>query len=97
MSEKRKLEAVIQLHEERRAELVDLAEHTAINLAKTHGKVTSPDVVKELRAKGFGEALDSVDRRFLGAVFRRQGWERIGFESKGSHMRPVTVWKRKGA
>ena len=97
MTERQKLDRIIELHEEHRADLIQIAQLVADSIEQLNGRVTSPEVVSKMRALGMGEVLDNVDRRFLGAVFRRPGWERVGFENKGSHARPVAIWKRKGA
>lgn len=84
----------LDLLEEHRAPMIEMAKMIAEWIAKKKGRVTSTDVICELRARGYGELLDSVDKRFLGAVFRAgKGWKRIGFESTGSHRRPVSIWR----
>jgi len=77
--------------------LVDLAREVAMQLAARDGQVTSSDVLTILRRRGYGPVLDQTDTRFMGAVFRGQEWERVGYlsgtDSPGSHSRPVAVWR----
>ncbi len=90
-------DAALDLLEEHRAPLIEIARAVAQELAIRHGRVTSPDVVQELRARGYGDMIDAVDKRFMGAVFRSgNGWERIGFENLGSHRQPISVWRKRG-
>jgi len=81
-----------------RADLVPAARAIAVELGAGGASVTSPQVLVELRKRGWGAELDAVDLRFMGAVFRA-GWERVGWvtgkASPGSHARPVAVWRRK--
>jgi hypothetical protein len=58
--------------------------------------VTSVEVFAEMRAQGYDTALDMVDPRWMGAVFREDIWTRSGFETTGSHRRPVAIWKLTG-
>lgn len=98
MSEVEKRDRQLDMFELTRAELLDVAKEAAVKLANAHGTVTSPAVVKELRRCGWGQSLDRVDLRFMGAVFRR-GWKRVGWalgaSSPGSHARPVAIWSLK--
>lgn len=87
-------ERALDALEQHRPALVAIAYETARRIAVEHGKVTSPEVLAALRAQGHGEAIDAVDRRFMGAVFRAsRGWRRVGWVSTGSHRRPVAVWE----
>lgn len=95
-AEARKRDRALDLLETYRGDLVDAARAVAEEIAGRVGHVTSPEVLAELRERGLGEALDSVDRRFMGAVFRK-GWRRVGLDNSGSHRRPVSVWVRQKA
>ncbi len=77
-----------------RAELIALARTAATHLANRNGTVTSPQVVKELRRRGYGPLLDKVDRRLMGPVFRG-GFRRVGYANEGSHGAAVSVWELK--
>lgn len=86
----------LDLIEEHRSNLVDVAYEIAVSLAKRDGTTNSSIVLAEMRSQGYGESLDVVDRRFMGAVFRAsRGWTRVGFKNIGSHKRPVSIWKLK--
>jgi hypothetical protein len=93
-TEEEKRDAVLDHLASLRADLVRLAREAALRLAHANGSVTSSDVLRELRATGHGPAIDSVDRRFMGVVFR-DGWERTGWVPDGSHSRPIAVWRRR--
>jgi hypothetical protein len=94
LQEAKARDQALDLFEVHRADLVEMARAVAIELAQTNGRVSGPEVTAELRKRGLGEALDSVDRRFMGAVFRAgKCWVRVGWESIGSHNQPVSVWK----
>lgn len=82
----------LDLLEAHRGPLVSAARRIAIEIERTLGRVSSPEVLRELRRRGYD--IDSSDRRFMGAVFR-EGWVRIGWEPTGSHCRPVPIWKLK--
>ena len=73
--------------------LIDLAREVAVELATARGVVTSPEVLEELRRRGYGSVLDQVDTRFMGAVFRGPEWVQEAWEGQGSHSRPVAVWR----
>lgn len=94
--ERAKRDSALNLFELYRGDLLDAARAVADELAHLNGRVTAPEVLSTLRERGFSEALDKVDRRFMGAVFR-QGWKRIGWEPMGSHGRPVSIWQKAGA
>jgi hypothetical protein len=97
-AERRKRDRALDLLEGSRGAIVEAAHSVALELCETTGRVTSPDVLAELKARGFDELLEGVDPRFMGAVFRAgRGWRRLGFENKGSHARPVSVWTRNPA
>jgi hypothetical protein len=82
----------LDLLEDHRGSLIDAAKSIAVSLARKNGKVTSTEVLEEMRNSWLKDAVSSVDRRFMGAVFRA-GWERVGFTNSGSHRRPVSVWR----
>jgi hypothetical protein len=84
----------LDLLEKHRGDLVAVARSVANRIAIRNGTVTSPEVLAEMRAIGLGDALDTVDRRFMGCVFRT-GWKRVGYSPEGSHKRPVAVWQRR--
>ena len=87
-------DVALALFENYRSTLVDAARDIAIDLADQQGKVTSPQVLAVLREHPeLGNVVESVDRRFMGAVFRSKCWERIGWIATGSHRRPVSVWR----
>lgn len=84
----------LDLLEQTRGELIDAARQVALRIAKEQGVVSSTEVFSELETTALKAKMDQVDPRWMGAVFRK-GWERVGFESTGSHRRPVSVWRRK--
>ena len=86
-------EKVLNTLEVVRAELIDQAKTIAEEIADIKGTVNSSEVVYEMRLRGIG-AVDLVDKRFMGAVFRK-GWERVGFSPTGSHSRPISIWRKK--
>lgn len=93
--ERSKRDMALNLFETFRGDLLAAARAVADELAEKNGRVTAPDVLAVLRDRGLGDALDEVDRRFMGAVFRAgTGWKRIGWEPGGSHGRPVSIWAR---
>jgi hypothetical protein len=75
-----------------RGDMIKLARTVAREIAERDGQVTSPQVVRELRARGHGPTLDKIDRRFMGPVFRK-GWKRVGYANEGSHGAAVSVWE----
>jgi hypothetical protein len=72
--------------------LVSVAKQYALALANQNGQVSSTDVLEAMRKDGY--AVDKAEKRFMGAVFRKD-WRRVGYENSGSHRRPVSVWARK--
>ncbi len=90
-TEAEKRDSALDLLERTRADLIALARATAREMGQRGDALTSVGLIKELRARGHGHMLDSVDNRALGCVFRG-GWEKIGYESVGSHARPCAVW-----
>lgn len=75
-----------------RSALCEVARDIAIRLARQRKRVTSVEVFAEMRAQGYDEALDAVDPRWMGAVFNEDIWQREGWETTGSHKRPVAIW-----
>jgi hypothetical protein len=78
--------------EELRSGLVEVAREVAIQLAKRRNRITSVEVFAALRAQGYDESLDAADPRWMGVVFREDIWQREGWETTGSHRRPVAIW-----
>lgn len=76
-----------------RAGLVEIGREIAIELAKNRGRITSVEVFAEMRARGYDEALDACDPRWMGVVFKEDIWKRDGWEQTGSHKRPVAIWR----
>lgn len=75
-----------------RGALCEIGREVAIEVAQQRGRVTSVEVFSEMRARGYDEAMDSVDPRWMGVVFRESVWKRRGWEQTGSHRRPVAIW-----
>lgn len=96
LTEEQKRDEALDLLAEARAELIRLALSVAKELCETQGSVTSSAVLKELRRQGHGPLVDSVDRRFMGVVFR-SGWEQTGWAESGSHRRKQPVWRLRRA
>lgn len=92
--EKAKRDAALDGLERTRRFLIIEAKRIAHEIAKENGTVTSPRVVRKMLELGYEDELNSVDRRFMGAVFRdSETWQRIGFENKGSHAGLNSIWK----
>jgi hypothetical protein len=87
-----RLNDVLDALEAARAALITEAHKIAVQLARQRGRVTSIEVWHTMLAYGYEEQLKGYDPRWIGCVFRR-GWVRDGFESTGSHKRPVSVWR----
>lgn len=92
IAQSRKRDAALHLFEEHRQNIIQVARVVAHNIANKKGRVTSPEVVREMLEMGYN--FDGIDMRFMGGVFRKY-WERIGFENKGSHCQPISIWKLK--
>ncbi len=97
MTQEQLRDQALDLLAETRARLVGAARILATAIAQERGRVTSPEVLKAMQA-GYGPELAQVDPRFMGVVFRNtkgsaRRWRRVGWESKGSHARPVAVWE----
>ncbi len=92
-AERAKRDRALDLFEVNRSDLLCAARQAALDLVILNGRVTAPEVFALLRARGYEEPLKTVDPRFMGAVFRSgSGWHRVGWENKGSHRRPVSIW-----
>lgn len=76
-----------------RGALCETGREVAVELCKQRGRITSVEVFAEMRARGYDEALNSADPRWMGVVFREEIWERQGWEQTGSHRRPVAIWR----
>ncbi len=93
--EAEKRDRALDLLEEHRGDLIQVAKELALELANKNGTVTGAQVLRAMRAMAI-DGLEDKDPRFMGAVFRaKNGWERVGHSSEGSHRRPVSVWRRK--
>ena len=78
-----------------RKHLVEKANEVAIRIALGRGTVTSTEVFDEMFHMGHADAMNMVDPRWMGAVFRKgRGWIKVGYATQGSHGRPIPVWKR---
>jgi len=78
---------------EHRRELVDHAFVVAFRIVHERGTVTSTEVLAEMREdERWRERVDAADRRFMGPVFRKKKWTRVGWDTTGSHCRPVARW-----
>jgi hypothetical protein len=86
-------DAALDVLADKRADLIEIARDVAIRLARRRHRVTSVEVFAALRAQGYDKSLDAADPRWMGVVFREPIWERQGFETTGSHRRPVAIWK----
>lgn len=77
--------------------IVDEAFRLAKAYAVMNGTVTSTIVFQLLRQfPEWSEQLEDTDPRFMGAVFRKKGWEEVGQIKSGSHGRRVPIWKWTG-
>lgn len=87
---------VLERHRHQRRMLIHIAEGIALELARAHGSVSSPEVLREMRARGWGPHLADIDGRFMGAVMLpSRGWRRTGeLDRTGSRARPVPRWER---
>lgn len=95
--ERAKRDEALDILEFTRGGIIEAARRAAFDLFHANGKVSAPEVFALMRERGYEEALSKVDPRFMGAVFRSgSGWRRLGYENKGSHSRPVSVWTRRG-
>lgn len=96
VTEIQKRDKVMDQLTETRTKLVAAARDIARGMAQDGQRVTSPDVVEQMRAQGYGPEIDRVDLRFMGPVFRR-GWREVGSligrASPASHSRRVVIWE----
>tara|TARA_R110002049_G_scaffold217647_4_gene389073 strand:- start:1799 stop:2248 length:450 start_codon:yes stop_codon:yes gene_type:complete len=77
-------------------ELTNHAFDVAARISRESGIVTSTKVLAELRADPeWRDQVAEKDARFMGVVFRRTCWTRVGFSQCGSHGRPVSIWRLK--
>ena len=91
-SEKRQRDEALDRLAQARILLVKRAREVALALYAINPYVTSVMVLKYMEAEG---ADLSADTRWIGVVFRAgTGWRRVGWESTGSHGRPVAQWAR---
>ena len=94
-SEIQKRDKVMDQLTQTRTKLVAAARDIARGMAQDGQRVTSPDVVEQMRAQGYGPEIDRVDLRFMGPVFRR-GWREVGSligrASPASRSRRVVIW-----
>lgn len=92
----KKRDSALELLREHRAALIDVARNIAITLARKNKTVTSTEVIKTMKEKGFESYVEKYDKRFLGAVFTdKKTWTKVGYDNSGSHGRPVSVWRLK--
>lgn len=94
--ELRKRDEALNTLAKTRAELVAAAKAAAMKIWRRQGEVTSPQVIAEMkRSRVLASKIDSVDKRFMGVVFRSgNGWRRLRFDPCGSHNQPISVWTR---
>ena len=77
--------------------LNDEAFRIAVMYARMNGTVTAPIVLEILKGlPDLSDELEAVDPRFLGGIFRRTGWTKVGVVNQGSHGREVPIWKWDG-
>lgn len=72
-------------------EAVRIAHDIAMELVRANGRVTSPEVLREFGKRHPDEL--PAERRFMGAVFSAKTWLPLGWETTGSHRRPVRIWR----
>jgi len=76
-----------------RGEIIEAAVAVAVHIATERGRVTSTEVLAIMRLDAeWAAKVEAADRRFMGPVFRRKMWTRLGWEETGSHGRPVAIW-----
>lgn len=78
-----------------KAELLRVADSVARELARLLWGVTGPELLHELRCRGYGDLLARVDPRVVGAVLLpSRGFERTGeVRAVGTHARKCPVWR----
>lgn len=85
-------------HKSRQARIVAnlqaQAERIARAIAKRRGRVTSPEVQAKMKRLGYGPELNIHGKKVFNGRLFREGpcWHRIGWETTGSHGRPVPIW-----
>lgn len=91
-------DAVLDRLEQTRAELINVAKQVALQIWRRDGEVSSPQVLAEMKRNStLASKIASVDKRFMGAVFRKgNGWRRLRFDPAGSHAQPISVWTFRG-
>ncbi len=86
-------DAALDLLRATRPDLIQRAREIAYEIARFEGTVTSPQVLLKLKVER-PEELEGKDPRFMGCVFNRNPkWQAVGWDTLGSHGRPVRVWK----
>jgi hypothetical protein len=100
-----KKQKAIKRHAQNNADLVEMARDIALRLAResTDHIVCSEDVWEEVRFQAFddpdlAERLHEAHPTWMGSVFSR--WKAFSFTGqyveRGSHKRPIKVWKLEG-
>jgi hypothetical protein len=80
----------------RSRELTNHAFEVAARISRERGMVTSTEVLLVLRLDPeWRDIVAEKDARFMGVVFRRNCWTRMGFDQSGSHGRMVSIWRLK--
>lgn len=93
-TEPQKRDRALDILRTHRGTLIEAAVAVAVRIATDRGRVTSTEVLAVLRSDPEWRAkVAAADRRFMGPVFRRKMWRRIGWEATGSHARPVAIWE----
>lgn len=93
--ELQKRDQVLDILAETRADLIAAARAIARRIALDKGRVSSPEVLRAMRAEGYGPQLSRVKAQFMGVVFRKAaGWHLLRYAQDGaSHGRPVAIWE----
>jgi hypothetical protein len=88
-------DAALKLLSDTREQLIERAFDIACELCHKHGRVTSTQVFAVMAEnQDWKAAMDAVDPRWMGCVFRRKTWVREGWlNGAGSHKRPISVWR----
>jgi hypothetical protein len=103
LSEEQKRDEGIDQVSGKYSDLVAAGFPIALQICAEKGRVTSVEVGAAMetdpryatRMAWVAPGKTEPERRWLGAIFRKgNGWKRIGFESTGSHARPVAIWTR---
>lgn len=100
-TEVQKRDQALALVEGANSALVEEARRVAMLIWKENGRVTSTEVLARMSldpryAETIAEGKKATHKnRWMGPVFKaKQGWVKLGYESKGSHARPVVIWTR---